>query len=316
MRRERNRPVVLVLMGPTAVGKTTLALTLAQRLHTEIISADAIQVYKGMDIGTAKPTPAQRRLVPHHMIDLRTPDQPYSAAEYAKDAGGIVQRLWRAGKLPLVVGGSGLYIRALLQGVFPGPAANWEIRRSLYQQAEQEGREAVHARLQACDPEAAARIHPHDLYRTVRALEVYYQQGVPISTLQRQHATATPRYQAILIGLTRERPELYHRINERAQQMIEEGLVAETAFLLQQGYSPRLPPLQSLGYKQVIQFLQGKCSLQEAIRWIQRDTRHYAKRQLTWMRKMPDLHWINLSGTASSEVVEQIMNLLRQQGFY
>ncbi len=316
MKARPEQPVVLVLMGPTAVGKTALALRVAHRLRTEIISADALQIYRGMDIGTAKPTLRQRQEIPHHMVDILSPDQPYSAADYAREAGKIVQKLWSSGKLPLVVGGSGLYIRALLTGVFKGPGANWEIRRSLLAYAAQEGKAALHARLVACDPEAAARIHPHDLYRIIRALEVYYQQEVPISKLQREQAQEKPRYRSVIIGLTRERAELYQRIDQRTLQMIETGLIAETEHLLRQGYSPQLSPLQSLGYKQVIQFLQGKLSRAEAIRLIQRDTRHYAKRQLTWMRKVPGLIWINLSEHSLESAEKRIIAILQQHSLF
>jgi tRNA dimethylallyltransferase len=315
MSARQEQPTVLVLMGPTAVGKTTLALHLAQRLGTEIISADAVQFYKGMDIGTAKPTRAQRQCVPHHLIDILTPDQPYSAGAYAQDAGVIVHTLWRSGKLPLVVGGSGLYVRALLMGFFAGPSANWEVRRRLLEQAAQQGSVTLHALLRTYDPEAAARIHPHDLHRIVRALEVYYQQGVPISTLQQQQPKGEPRYRAVVIGLTWKRPELYRRIDERTVQMIEEGLVDETEHLLRQGYSPQLNPLQSLGYKQIIQFLQKEISLPEAVRRIQRDTRHYAKRQLTWMRKVSGLIWMDLTEHSRETVVNSIIEMLQQRGF-
>ena len=302
--------LLLILAGPTAVGKSELALSLARRLGGEIISADSMQVYRGMDIGTAKPTPAERALVPHHLIDLVYPDEPFSAARYAekfaKAAAGVAGR----GRLPIVVGGTGLYIRAAVRPfLFPDAGARPGLRAELARLAAEIGPQALHLRLAAVDPEAAERIHPNDLRRIIRALEVYEATGRPISAWQRLFARRQP-YETVFVCLTRERGELYRRIEARTERMIAAGFVEEVKSLLAAGYGRELPSMQGLGYRELCSYLHGECSLAEAVERIKKRTRHYAKRQLTWFRREPVSLWLDLTISSAEEAQAQILRLL------
>jgi len=290
-----------VILGPTAVGKSHLALKLAQIWKTEIIGADALQIYKEMDIGTAKPSPHERSLVPHHMIDIVYPDEQYNAGRYEREAHEAIDRVHGTGKVPLLVGGCGLYLKAVLHGLFAGPETDQELRKQLQQEAETCGEYYLHEKLKGIDPETAQRLHHKDRSRLIRAIEVYIQTGVPISVLQRRHAFKQVRYQTRIIGLTRNRNDLYSRIEKRVDQMIEEGLIAEVEKLLDLGYSENSNALQCLGYKQIVALLKGKCSFEEAIQLLKTDTRHYAKRQFTWFRQVENIHWIDLGDCSSSE---------------
>lgn len=290
-RRSSPSSRLIVLVGPTAVGKSSLALRLAADLRAEIVSADSRHIYMGMDVGTAKPTPEDRLAVPHHMVDLISPDQTYSAARYGRQAGAIVDRLLAGGKVALVVGGSGLYIKALLRGLFPGPVADPALRESLRGKKPEE----LRRELERLDPEAAGRIHPRDMVRTVRALEVYYLTGKPISTLQSRHAFPNRYPDAVLIGLTRERADLYRRIEERVDAMIRQGLSEEVASLVKAGYSLDLPSMQTLGYRHLGRVLRGEWSMAEAVQRLKKDTKAFAKRQLTWFRAMEGVNWVELS---------------------
>ena len=292
---------LIVLVGPTAVGKSSLALRMAAD-GAEIVSADSRHVYVGMDIGTAKPTLEERLRVPHHMIDLIFPDQTYSAAEYAREAGAIVDRILAGGQAALVVGGSGLYIKALLRGLFSGPAADRTLREKLQSKAPEE----LRRELEMVDPEAARRIHSKDRVRTIRALEVYHLTGKPISTLQSRHAFPNRYPDAVVIGLTRERSDLYQRIEKRVDEMIEQGLAAEVAGLLKAGYSADLPALQTLGYRHMGRVLLGEWSMEEAVRHLKKDTKAFAKRQLTWFRAMEGVRWFDLSGSGEEDVAKSL----------
>lgn len=287
---------LIILAGPTAVGKTELSLQLAQRLEAEIISADSMQVYKRMDIGTAKPSLEERKAVPHHLIDLVEPNQDFSVADYQKCFEQTVASIYAKGKLPLLTGGTGLYIRACIQGfnLEPGEPLP-DLRKKLKEEAEQYGPDYIHQRLVKVDPVAAAKIHPNDVRRVIRALEVFQNTGVPISQLQ-QKKNSRFKYNVIYLFLNRERDELYRRIELRVDRMISEGLVEEVHSLLESGFSPQLKSMQSLGYKQICSYLQQEISLEEAIASIKQETRHYAKRQLTWFRKEPIDYLINVSG--------------------
>jgi len=284
---------VLVILGPTASGKTKVSLEIADILDIEIISADSRQVYRFMDIGTAKPTLEQRKKVPHHLIDIIDPDQYFTAADYSHRARKALKEVISKGKEPLIVGGSGLYLRALFKGIFKGPGRDEKIRRKLKDRAENYGVESLYLELKQKDPEAALKIGPHNLVRIIRALEVYELTGQRISTLQREGEYPLDEYSFVKIGLKLDRDRLYRGIDQRVEEMIKEGLIDEVEGLKKKGYDLSLTPLRTFGYKEIFQYLEGEISLDEAIDKIKLNTRHYAKRQLTWFRKEEGIIWID-----------------------
>jgi tRNA dimethylallyltransferase len=285
------KPVVGIV-GPTAVGKSEVAILVAEALGTEVLTADSRQVYRGMDIGTDKPTPAERRGVPHRLIDLVNPDQPFNAGDFRRLAMAEIERLHRQGKIPLLVGGTGLYIRAVLRGLWEGPPADWAYRRALEREGEIRGPEWLYQRLVEIDPETARRLHPHDRVKIVRALEVHYLVGRTLSEAHRQHAFAERPFSSLLIGLTRPRTTLYQRVEARVELELAKGLVEETRRLLEQGYGRHLNAMKGLGYRQMAGYLAGEYNYDEAVRRLKRDTRRFAKRQLTWFRKEPGIEWL------------------------
>jgi len=292
---------LVVLSGPTAVGKTGLALELARRLGAEIVNADSLQVYRYLDIGTAKPTAAARAAVPHHLLDVVDPDENYDAARYLAAADAAVEAIVRRGRLPLVVGGTGLYIRALLFGLCPVPAVPAVVRRQVREQLAAAGPEVLHRQLQRLDPETASRLHPRDRSRLTRALEVRLATGRSLREFQEAHRFARPRYRFLHLFLAGDREQLYRRIEERVDAMLAAGFLDEVRSLLDHGYDPGLKPLQSIGYRQLVLHLQGRLSLAEARRLIIRDTRRYAKRQFTWFARergvqvVPATEWQRLA---------------------
>ena len=294
---------ILIIAGPTAVGKTDASLFLAQELGAEIVSADSMQIYRGMDIGTAKPTKEQRRLVYHHMIDIADPAQPYSVGDYLRDARSALDGIISSGGVPIVVGGTGLYIRALTRGLFHGPPADVELRGRLLQKDADGGEGALYAELLGVDPAAAIKIHPNDLRRTVRALEVYYLRDRTISDFQQEHAFKDRPYPFRLLFLTRERKELYPRIETRVDQMIADGLEAEVRRLFDQGYADTLPSMQGLGYKHFLDLFHGRSSQEDAVALLKRDTKRYAKRQFTWFRREPEAAWVDITGLVHPEEI-------------
>lgn len=301
---------LIVLVGPTAVGKTALAVNLALHFGAQIISADSMQIYQGMDIGTAKPSLQERKGVPHHLIDLVAPDQPFTVVDYQYHYNEVKRSLEAKGILPILTGGTGLYIRAVTQGfIFPSPPPNPELRAALRQEAEEQGGEAVYRRLQELDPVAAQKIHPRDLKRTLRALEVILATGRPFSAQQQAERRALPPT-TIYLGLQRERAELYDRINQRVDQMIADGLVQEVASLLAKGYGPDLQAMQGLGYKEMIPVVQGQTTLEEAATLLKKRTRHYAKRQETWFRREPVERWFPLRAGGEKETYQKILAFL------
>jgi tRNA dimethylallyltransferase len=309
-RTSPKQSTLVVIVGPTAVGKTRLALRLAQEFGGEIISADSRQVYQGMDIGTAKPTLEERRRVPHHLIDVVAPDEPFTLAQYQERAYDAVADVLARGKLPFLVGGTGQYVRAVVEGWgIPRVPPKDELRAELYRQAEIEGEEALHARLREVDPVAAARIDPRNVRRVVRALEVYLETGQPMSELQRKK---TPPYRILQIGLTMERQELYRRIDERVDRMIEEGLVEEVRRLVEQGYSYDLPSMSGLGYQQIGLYLRGEVSLEEAIQLIKHHTRRFVRHQYNWFRLDDDVptklafRWFDVLSDPYGEIRELV----------
>jgi tRNA dimethylallyltransferase len=290
------RPLLAVICGPTAVGKTALALDLAERFKMEVVSADSRQVYRGMDIGTAKPTPEEQKRVRHHLIDVVQPDEDFHASRYAAMASSAVRDILTRHARPLLVGGTGLYIKVLTQGLIRAPGADNAIRARLHDWARTEGRQALYLRLTEVDPETAKRLHPNDLVRIVRALEVYELTGRTLSNFQKEHAFREQPYQTVTIGLNLERECLYERINRRAESMFAQGLVEETEHLLAQGYSPELKTMQTIGYTQAVAVLQGRMTVQDAIEDLQRVTRRYAKQQITWFRQEKSIIWVDSSG--------------------
>jgi len=302
--------LVLVLTGPTAVGKSELALELAGLLEGEILAVDSMQVYRRMDIGTAKPTPTERSLVPHHLIDLYDPDQPFSAALYAELFQQAAAAVSGRGHLPIMVGGTGLYIRAAVRPfLFPEIGSQPEIRARLAALSATLGRAELHHRLAAVDPVAAVRIHPNDSRRVIRALEVFEATGRPISAWQQEH-TQPSLFDPVFICLTRDRADLYRRIENRVDRMIADGFVGEVRSLLAAGYGRGLPAMQGLGYRELAAYLAGECSLPQATAEIKRLTRNYAKRQLTWFRHEPGLTWYDLSVLSSDTVRREILRTL------
>jgi tRNA dimethylallyltransferase len=293
-------PKIVVICGPTGVGKTGFAIALAQHLGAEIVGADSMQIYRWMDIGTAKPTPAEQAAVRHHMVDIIPPDWNFDAADYARQADEIVHRIARQSVLPLVVGGTGLYIKALLFGLFETQKPDEAVRERLRAQARQQGGAALHDRLQARDPQSAARIHPNDTFRVIRALEVLELTGRPLSQHLDDHGFARPRFDALKIGLSLPRDQLYARIERRVAQMLSEGLEDEVRGLLARGFSPELKSMQSLGYRHMIDHLAGRTDCEETMRLLRRDHRRYAKRQLTWFRADPQIHWLEPGGHAAA----------------
>ena len=285
-------PKILVICGPTASGKSALALELARRLDGEIISADSLQVYRGMDIGSAKPSAEERARIPHHLIDVADPDQPFSAADFAGAADAAIRDIGSRGKRAIVAGGTGLYIRALLKGLVDSPGGADEFRQALHEEAGRLGNEALLERLRQVDPELAERTHSNNLVRIIRALEVHHLTGIPLSRYQQEHGFSGQRYRALQIGILAGRPLLYSRIDQRVDLMLEQGLLEEVRHLLDAGYGPDSKAMRSIGYKEITAHLAGECSLAEAIRLIKRNTRHYAKRQLTWFNADKDILWL------------------------
>lgn len=295
-----NKPRIVIIVGPTASGKTDLAMRLAERFDGEIVNADSMQVYRGMDIGTAKPSIELRQSIPHHLIDIVGPEMNFSAADFRREATRAIADITGRGKTVFIVGGTGLYIRALLQGLVDSPSGAGEVRQELEARAKNEGNEALLRELGRIDPVTAARLHPNDLVRIIRALEVYRLTGRPISQERSAHGFSGDYYRTLKIGLTIERRELYARIDQRVERMIAEGLVEEVKSLLDHGFSPCLKALRSIGYCQICAYLAGEYSLDEAVRLIKRDTRRYAKRQLTWFNTDKEIKWVEYSDNFAS----------------
>jgi tRNA dimethylallyltransferase len=301
---------MIAIVGPTAVDKSELALHLAQYFPVEIISADSRQVYRYMDIGTNKPSQAERALVPHHVIDVVEPDEDFSLAMYHQLASEALGAIQQKGKLPLLVGGSGLYVWSLIEGwKIPQVPPDQKLRCRLETRAEQEDSQSLYRELQVIDPVAAEKINPSNIRRVVRALEIYYATGQPPSQLQRKEA---PGFSTLVIGLTRERSELYKRIDWRVDKMIQRGLVEEVEQLLKKGYSPSLPSMSGIGYKQIGQFLRGEMTLPEAIDKIKYETHRLARHQYAWFRLSDSrIHWFE---TSEAEEKASIVALNKVKG--
>lgn len=313
------KKIVLILLGPTAVGKTGLSLCLAKLLKTEIISSDSMQVYRFMDIGTAKPSQEQREQIRHYMIDIVNPWEYFSTGAYIERVRDIFERLFSEGKIPLVVGGTGLYLRAMTDGIFEGPEADWSLRQNLIGE-ERANPGYLYNRLKEIDPEAASKINPSDTRRIIRALEVYYRAGKSMSDMQKGLTKPLP-YHFFKIGITRERRELYSIIEKRVDEMLEEGLVEEVREVLsmiKKNSTEKLMPLpafQAIGYKEIGGYLADFYDLKEAVRLIKKRTKMYAKRQFTWFRKERDIMWFDITGRKdfdkiAEEIFEKVSEFL------
>ena len=307
------KPPVVVVTGPTASGKTPLAIEIAQRFGGEIVNADSMQVFRYMDIGTAKPSLEQRAQVPHHLLDVVTPDVPYSAGRYAEEARKVAAEIHARDKIVVLTGGTGLYIRAFLEGLLEAGEADPELRAEL----EAQNRAAVeagdpprlHRRLEKIDPEAADRIHPNDVRRIIRALEIAGSLGEPASSLRAEHGFGDRPYRTLHLALDPGRETLAERIDRRCGEMIENGLLREARALRERGYGPELRPLRAIGYRHMTPVVDGADTLANALRVMCRDTRHFARRQRAWLRKVPDVRWQRPDATrAIFDAVEAFLN--------
>jgi tRNA dimethylallyltransferase len=297
---------LVALVGPTAVGKTSLALALAELLPVEVVSADSRTVYRWMDIGTAKPTPEERRRLPHHLIDVVDPDESYSLALYQEQAFQAIARIRRRGRLPLLVGGAGLYVSAVCDGLsLPDVPPDAEYRQALEGRARAEGWQVLQCELAQVDPKSASRIDPKNVRRVIRALEVFRATGRPFSEWQRP--SAAPPLRSLQIGLRLDRPALYARIDARIDAWMADGFVEEVRALLARGYAPTLPAMSSLGYREVAQYLDGAIDLPTAATRFKQATHQYAKRQMTWFGARPAIHWLD----AAEATAEQVLQLAR-----
>jgi tRNA dimethylallyltransferase len=317
----RCKPVV-VIVGPTAVGKSRVAVEVAKAFDTEVLTADSRQVYRGMDVGTDKPVLEERQAVPHRLIDLVNPDESFNAGLYRRQAIDEIERLYRDRHLPLVVGGTGLYVRTLLKGLCNAPQADPIVRAALRQEAKSQGYDRLYARLVTVDPASAARLHPRDESKVIRALEVYQLSGRRMSEFQQEHGFAEQPFSALIIGLNRDRGALYRRIEARIDWQLAHGLIEETQQLLAQGYRRDSAAMKGLGYRQVAEHLAGEYDAAEMIRRFKRDTRHFSKRQMTWFRKEPGIQWLTIVESESDQhtaervigQVDRFLTTLEDQG--
>ncbi len=312
-----DKKSLVILTGPTAVGKTALSIALAKKLNAGIISADSMQVYKHMDIGSAKITPAEMQGVSHDLVDVYMPWEEFHVVRFQKDAKAAMERLWDGNRLPLVVGGTGFYIQALLYDIdFTEEESDPALRASYEAIAKQEGAQALHARLQTVDPKSAQEIHANNIRRVIRALEFYEKTGTPISAHnERERARSSP-YRFAYFVLTDDREKLYARIDARVDTMMECGLLAEVKALQDMGCKRDMTAMQGLGYKELFAYLAGECSLEEAVRIIKRDTRHFAKRQLTWFKRERDVTWIDKSAFDydKEKILSYILEIIEERG--
>lgn len=307
-----NKPQIIVILGPTAVGKTALALALAEQLSCEIISADSMQIYRGMDIGTAKPSLDEQKQVKHHLIDIINPDQKFTVADFVSLAEKCIQEILRRRAIPLITGGTGLYINALVDGfLFPDKGADESLRKQLYKVAASNPK-LLYRRLMTVDSKSAAKYHPNDTKRVIRALEVYYTQGKTISELQAKMETHNQKYKPVMIGLTRDRQILYQRIDQRVDTMMQMGLISEVRELLQK-YPIQPTALQAIGYKEIASYLRKELSLDEAVKLIKRETRRYAKRQISWFKRDKRIRWYDLENASNAEIIRETKQRIKNE---
>ncbi|RCW51491.1 MULTISPECIES: tRNA (adenosine(37)-N6)-dimethylallyltransferase MiaA [unclassified Halanaerobium] len=304
---------LLVITGPTAVGKTDLSIKLAEVLNGEIISADSMQIYKDMNIGTAKADKKIRSTIPHHLIDIITPDKEYSVSLFQKDADRIIEDIRARNKIPIIVGGTVLYIKAVLEGfMLPDIEPDYKLRKKLNYLAKSKGTEHVHSILKKRDPKLAEKLHPNDLRRVIRGIEIFEQTGRTKTYYKKMQKKKPPRYHSVKFVVKRKRKNLYNRINQRVDFMIESGLIDEVKYLLD-NYDLSKTAKQALGYKEVIEYFNKKISLKEAINNIKKRTRHFAKRQLTWLRKENNLIELNADKNSPEEMKNNILDIIKEQ---
>jgi len=304
-------PLLVVILGPTGSGKTRLSLEVATRFHGEIVNCDSVAMYREFRIGTAKPTPEEQTRAPHHLFDVIDPTSYTTAGEYAREAREVILEISTRGALPIVVGGTGLYLRALIEGLFPGPARSEMLREKLRARAGEKGPEHLHKILERLDKTAAGRIHANDVPKVIRAIEVCLAARKPMSDQWQQGRNALEGFRILRIGLDPNREQLYDRVNERVRRMFSEGLVEETQDLLQK-YGESAGPVSSLGYKQVMQLINGEFDREEAIRAVRQAHRNYAKRQMTWFRREPEVNWIAGFGD-QLQSIEQAISLIEER---
>jgi tRNA dimethylallyltransferase len=317
--RARHQRPLVVLLGPTAVGKSRVAIQVATHFGTEILTADSRQVYRGMDIGTDKPTAEDRQAVPHQLLDLVNPDEAFNTGWYRREALEHIERLYAADRLPFVVGGTGLYIRTLVRGLCPAPQADPIVREALKALREREGRNGLYAELTLVDPATAARLHPNDESKVMRALEVYRLSGRMLSEMQAEHRFQDEPFSSLLIGLQRTKETLYRKIDERIDWQLAHGMIEETRTLLDRGYGRELGAMKSLGYRHIGAYLANECDEADMVRLFKRDTRRFAKRQMTWFRKEPGVEWFSIDEgepleQVGSRVITRIEEFLQDRG--
>jgi tRNA dimethylallyltransferase len=313
MSAEQRDPLLVAVVGPTASGKTALSLTLAERFNGEIVNCDSVAVYREFEIGTAKPSADERRRAPHHLLDVVSPDEVFTAGEYARRARAVLDDIKQRARMPIIVGGTGLYLRALLDGLSEGPQRSEDLRARMRERVQERGPEHLHRILRRLDPAAADRIHANDVSKLIRAVEVCLAARRPITELWKEGRDPLTGFRILRIGLDPARDQLYARINQRARHMFDTGLVDETKAILER-YGDRARPLASLGYKQARQLLTGEVDREQAISAAQQGHRNYAKRQLTWFRREPGVHWLHGFGDEpqiQQKAITQVQNELQ-----
>lgn len=303
---------VIVIVGPTASGKTSLSIELAKRLNGEIVSADSMQIYKYMDIGTAKPTIEEMQGIKHYLIDEVLPSEEFNVVKFKELAEKYIDEIISKGKQPIVVGGTGLYISSLINNInFSETECDWELREKLQKEAEEYGVQYLHDKLKQVDIDAANNIHPNNIKRVIRALEVYYQTNKPISYHNEISRAVPPKYEFILVGLTMDRQYLYDRINKRVDVMLENGLIDEVKRLVDSGYAHSITSMQGIGYKEILAYLNGETTLEDAIEIIKRDSRRYAKRQLTWFKRIKEIKWFGIDNCGNNHnIIEEVITYI------
>ena len=315
IKQDHKKPLV-ILTGPTSVGKTSLSISLAHEIGGEIISADSMQVYRGMDIGTAKITEEEMDGIPHYLVDILEPDQPFNVVEFQRLAKEAMNRIYSHGKIPILVGGTGFYIQALVYDIdFSEHQEKEDYRRELTLLAEEKGRQYLHSMLEEVDPEYAASVHYNNVKKVIRALEYHKETGGKLSAHNREQQERTSPYRFAYLVLNQDRELLYQRINQRVDQMMEQGLLQEVRQLSEKGFTPDLVSMQGLGYKEFFEYFKGNLSLDEVVDRIKMETRRFAKRQLTWFRREKDVIWINKGDyPGEKEILAVILEHLRQKG--
>lgn len=309
---------VIIIVGPTASGKTKLSIELAKEINGEIISADSMQIYKYMDVGTAKADAEEMQGIQHYLVDEVTPDEEFSVARFQEKAYQYIEEILQKGKVPIIAGGTGLYVNSLIHNInFTETTSDWELRERLKKEAEEKGNQYLHDKLREVDPEAAGKLHVNDVKRVIRALEVYEYTKMPISYHQEISRQNPPRFNYILIGLKMDRQKLYDRINRRVDIMLEKGLVEEVRKLVQRGYDRNTVAMQGLGYKEILAYFRGEMTLEEAVEIIKMDSRRYAKRQVTWFKRYENIHWVDLDECGDfDEALKNIKNYIATSGIF